>query len=245
MTSNRFLMILTALVACVGFGCSPRSDGDKAGSAMAPLADTDFAQASDKDYAEAARRVGRALGRDFSDLPGRSYGPKAVLPVGSQFLVVAVAPGADAELVILALVGSRVEWQAELPVASGTLVTEAGLVDHADHQLLRLGLAQAGGIDAVFVHPGTRAPAIVRAEQQGAVANAALLAAHPALPTQAGDLGSDDVMDQLAATVHLAADDQAAVRGSQLNVGHLQALAGSTNPWLAAAAASLLTMPTE
>lgn len=234
------VLLAIAVTACSGRRAAAPQE------AFAAYAETDFAGAPDAVYSEAAHKLSQAIGQGLSDLPGaRAYGPKDVLPVLAGHLLVAAEPGEDAELLVLALASSDgVAWTQDIPLASGTLIKGSSIAEQAGAQLVRIQLA--GGVaDAIYFGLSPVGPALLRAEAKGAVVNAAFRAANPQVTTSPGKLGGDDVVAQLAATMHLAGPDQAAARGKPAVTGHLKALAGSTNTWLAQAAADLLTLPVE
>jgi hypothetical protein len=77
------------------------------------------------------------------------------------------------------------------------------------------------------------------------LANGRLSSDHPDLAIDAGDIGSNDPALQLAATVALSQASQTGERGNARVRSHLNALAGGTDPWLAEAAAEVLSLPVE
>ncbi|MDA3962795.1 MAG: hypothetical protein PF961_18575 [Planctomycetota bacterium] len=241
----RLSIALTVLLCAAG--CSGRGAGTTT-NPFVTYADTDFAATPDEVYAEAAQALSESIGRGLSALPGaRGYGPRDVIAVLDGHLLAAVEPWQDAELLVLALSdgAGALRWSQDLPMASGSLITAVALEERNGAQLLRASLAEAGGIDALIVALTASGPVVVRAEAQGAAVNGAFRRLHPQVPTNPGKLGSSDAVQQLAATVYLAGPDQAEARGKAVVRGHLEALAGSTDTWLAQAAADLLTMPTR
>lgn len=240
-----FLAPFTAVCLLCLVGCTGRDQADP----FATHATTDFATAPDATYVAAAEALSVALGRELSALPGaRGYGPRDILALSDGgHLLVAVEPWSEAELVLLARTDARggVRWQHELPLAAGSVVDGARLVDQDGVRLVRLTLSEAGGVTALYLALSGDGPIVVRAEAQGALGNARFRQAHPRVPVSPGKLGSDDRIDQLAATVHLAGPGRAGDRGKPVVRGHLEALAGSTDRWLAQAAADLLTMPSQ
>lgn len=242
MTSIRLPAVV--LFALLVAACTGRGGGGTA--TLGDYVETDFATAPPELYSEAARDISLIVGRELSDLPGaRSYGPHDVLALPGGHLLVAIEPEEGGESLILALSsGASLVWSEAIPLAEGTMLKAAGLSQRAGAPVLSVDLA--GGVaDVLHLVITGAGPVALRAEAEGQVVNHAFLAANPAVPTARGRLGGDDLLPQLMATMHLARGDQAGERGQQAVQGHLRALAGSNDTWLAQAAANLLTLPTR
>jgi len=236
-----------SLVAVLFAACTGGGGGRQPANAYAAHQDVDFATVDNQAYVAAASDLAAASGLDFTALPGaRGYGVRDVMPLpGGGHVLIAVEPGEDGEHLVLAQAAASgtTLWAGSAVFAPGTAVEDVVLTDLSGigSPVLSVDLGEGQGVDRVYLALTSNGPVALRAEQDGVVANAALRATHPGVPTTPGALGSDDRFQRLAALLHLAAQDQAEARRAPAVHGHLEAIASGTDTWAAQAAADLLT----
>lgn len=241
-------LLLVPLVLVLVTACQQRQSD----AVIIEAENIDFGALTDEERTRHAERLAPALGVDTPAAGDTRSGPLLIEAVGRPLYSVWLQAGAESDALVVQQVapGSGTVWQQTLPVGAGLPVVG---VDLDDGDLLgepvltvtTRSSQPAAATVLLFALTGA-GPVLVRATTgAGQLANARLHADHPELPVDAGDLTAAARIDRLAATVHLAAPDQAAVRGQAGVRSHLEQFATGTDTWLAQAAAELLTLPTD
>lgn len=233
-------VILLACLLLLLTACQARPD------AVAAHAGTDFATLDRATYLKAAGRLGPALGRPVPAADDLRGGPLWIRAVSAGYQSCWREAGTG-ERAVVQQVGpdGAVAWTAVVGLGEGGRVTSVVVENRAglgEVLVLRAEVA-ASAAAVLYLTTDATGAGLLRAETvEGALANRRVHTDHPALPLRTGDLGGSPVA-ALAATVHLVTPDHAAERAKPAVRSHLTQLAAGNDPWLAQAAAELLTLP--
>lgn len=238
-----FAVLISAVVALAA--CTARDHHDST-AALNELHGEDLSTLSGEARETALQQIvalrGAPLPENWVAQQIWSLGPHHVLLLnGSEDERTVVA-------VELLAAGDGVRWQRRLDLNPASQLRRASLGSHSEVSTPVLMLEFGGTIEpdvsVLYLSIGSRQGSLVRAtDAQRRIRHRQLGSAHPYLQVDRGDLGSRDSATQLAALIALAQPGSKELRHRSGVRSQLDALAGSTNLWLAESAAVVLTLP--
>lgn len=238
-----FAVLISAVVALAA--CTARDHHDST-AALNELHGEDLSalsgEARDTAYQQITALRGAPLPEDWS--------AQQIWSVGSHHVLLLSGSESDRTVIAVELIsaGDGVRWQRRLDLNAASQLSKASLGSHSEVSapvlVLELGGTTQPDVSVLYISIGSRQGSLVRAtDAERRIRHRHLGSAHPYLEVDRGDLGSRDSSAQLAALIALAQPGSQELRHRSGVRSQLDAMAGSTNMWLAEAAALVLTLP--
>ncbi|MFW5828698.1 MAG: hypothetical protein ACOCXA_00415 [Planctomycetota bacterium] len=246
LSTAAMLFVLLAASSCTGARPGPGSNG---GEDLSDLVGVDISALDKVDYQRVVTRLARATGTDYTvlkdPLADRTAGPRAVWAAGDAIVVV---DGVDADWRFTSFdAEGRRRWQQELLLGSPVNLSDWQLLLErpVPVPVLRVELPdEAGRIASLTWALSAKAPVLVRAVDAGnRLASRHVTEEHPRLRIGGGELAAEDPVTVLQGLMRLS---QPAAMPQRQEAGvrsRLDELAGSTNAWIAEAAAYVSILP--
>lgn len=244
--AHRLLLVIPALCAAllISSGCATRDEPTT--TPMAELISRDLPNLSGEPLLAARRGIDQARGASLDE----ALMPLKVWALGEHHLLL-MRDTREPLTLRLELINEGIRWQRELPL-NGTWGLESyalGSHPEVNHPVLVIDTKPPRGHDPMaatrlYLAITGNGGLLIRAVNPGRqIVDQRLSEDHPDLRTDPGDITHQDSAAQLAGLVHLAQPAHDNLRSGARVIGHLEALAGGTNRWLAEGAALVLTLP--